>query len=164
MAYEIVLTSIDLPYGCNPAKLTDELEAALGYGIRLQSHLIGDVVDTVTLTRRDGQEFSSGDEAIVATVASEHDPEEQTTEQWAEDETRSLLDGIVDRCQNPQIKAFLKMTPAEAAAWLGDQVEPAIQSNYPGTYNALTKMCQAIILEKDALLAYIVAQLRAEEE
>lgn len=164
MTTQVTLTSVDLPQGCNSDLLTKQLCDELGVKICLACFLTGGVVDAVHVTRQDGGEFSSGDETKIYAVAAQHDPEELTTGQWVETEARTILDGIIDRCQNPLIKTVLKMDEDEIMTWLDGQIEEVIKTNYPGTYNAFKKAFHALALLKDAVLYLIIAQLRAEEE
>jgi hypothetical protein len=162
--YEIILTSTDLPDGCNTSLLLEELETALGYGVHLRSDLSGSTVNTITLTRRDGLEFSTEDETTIDAVAAAHDKEGETAEQWIQAKAQTISDGIEARYKSSFFKHVMQMTEEELLTYVENTVEQPVQDNYPGTYSVIVDIVRFLAIAKDDTRAHIVAELRAEEE
>lgn len=84
----ITLTHADLPVA-NPARLSEELEAALGVALQVLVRQTGGQVTEALVKRADGLSLTVEDETLIRSVAETHDPGLLSTEQ-ADEEARDL--------------------------------------------------------------------------
>jgi hypothetical protein len=92
----IVLTPNELP-AANPARLLEELEAALGFGVTLEVRQQGGMLIEALVSHIGGEVFTTGEVTTVLNVAALHDPEMLSSGQAAEEMRVSRRDAARDR-------------------------------------------------------------------